>query len=83
MKKYGAPKVIVTDRLKSYRAAMKTIGNESTQEVGRWKITDVKTLTFPFDEENTPCCDFGGCEVYGNSSRFTRQSKTFLTKNDI
>jgi len=37
MKKYGAPKVIVTDKLKSYRAAMKTIGNEHTQEVGRWK----------------------------------------------
>jgi putative transposase len=37
MKKYGAPKVIVTDRLKSYRAAMKNIGNERTQEVGRWK----------------------------------------------
>jgi putative transposase len=37
MKKYGAPKVIVTDRLKSYRAAMKIIRNESTQEVGRWK----------------------------------------------
>jgi len=37
MKKYGAPKVIVTDRLKSYRTAMKIIGNGSTQEVGRWK----------------------------------------------
>ena len=37
LKKYGAPKVIVTDRLKSYRAAMKIIGNESSQEVGRWK----------------------------------------------
>ena len=37
MKKYGAPKVIVTDRLKSYRAAMKIIENETKQEVGRWK----------------------------------------------
>ena len=36
MKRYGQPKVIVTDRLKSYRAAMKTIGNEGDQEVGRW-----------------------------------------------
>jgi len=35
MKKHGAPKVIVTDRLKSYRAAMKITGNESTQKVGR------------------------------------------------
>ncbi|WP_109261396.1 IS6 family transposase [Hyphobacterium indicum] len=36
MKRYGQPKTIVTDRLKSYRAAMKTIGNENDQEVGRW-----------------------------------------------
>jgi len=27
MKRYGQPKIIVTDRLKSYRAAMKVIGN--------------------------------------------------------
>ncbi|QNL20166.1 IS6 family transposase [Hyphobacterium sp. CCMP332] len=36
MKRYGRPEVIVTDRLKSYRAAMKTIGNESKHDVGRW-----------------------------------------------
>lgn len=36
MKRYGQPKTIVTDRLKSYRAAMKTIGNDNDQEVGRW-----------------------------------------------
>ena len=35
MKRYGAPKVIVTDRLASYRAAMKVLGNEDRQETGR------------------------------------------------
>ncbi len=29
MRRYGRPAMIVTDRLKSYRAAMKVIGNES------------------------------------------------------
>ena len=48
MKKYGAPKVIVTDRLKSYRAAMKTIGNEPTQEVGRWKNNRCENSHLPF-----------------------------------
>ena len=48
MKKYGAPKVIVTDRLKSYRAAMKIIGNESTQEVGRWKNNRCENSHLPF-----------------------------------
>ena len=37
IKRYGQPKVIVTDRLRSYRAAMNVIGNQAAQEVGRWK----------------------------------------------
>ena len=36
MKRYGPPKVIVTDRLGSYRAAMTVIGNAANQECGRW-----------------------------------------------
>jgi len=36
MKRYGQPKVIVTDRLRSYRAAMNVIGNGADQECGRW-----------------------------------------------
>jgi putative transposase len=35
MKRYGSPKVIVTDRLRSYGAAMKEIGNAHRQETGR------------------------------------------------
>jgi putative transposase len=31
MKRYGSPKVIVTDRLRSYGAAMKEIGNEAAR----------------------------------------------------
>ena len=36
MKQYGRPKVIVTDRLRSYRAAMNVIGNAADQACGRW-----------------------------------------------
>ena len=36
MKRYGRPASIVTDRLQSYRAAMKVIGNEGCQETRRW-----------------------------------------------
>jgi putative transposase len=35
MKRYGRPHEIVTDRLKSYRGAMKAIGNTAVQVVGR------------------------------------------------
>ena len=36
MKRYCNPEVIVTERLRSYRDAMKVIGNEDKQDVGRW-----------------------------------------------
>ena len=36
MKRYGRPASIVTDKLRSYRAAMNTIGNATTQSCRRW-----------------------------------------------
>lgn len=48
MKRYGKPRVIVTDRLRSYRAAMNLIGNEKTQEVGRWKNNRCENSHLPF-----------------------------------
>jgi len=35
MKKFGRPRMIVTDRLRAYSAAMKEVGNADRQEVGR------------------------------------------------
>jgi putative transposase len=35
MKRYGQPRSIITDRLRSYRSAMRAIGNAADQEVGR------------------------------------------------
>jgi putative transposase len=35
LKRHGSPAAIVTDGLKSYRAAMADLGNEQKQEVGR------------------------------------------------
>jgi putative transposase len=48
MKRYGNPKVVVTDRLKSYRAAMKVIGNETRQETGRWLNNRAENSHLPF-----------------------------------
>jgi putative transposase len=36
MKRYGRPHIVVTDKLRSYGAAMKVIGNANKQETGRW-----------------------------------------------
>ena len=48
MKRSGRPKVIVTDHLRSYRAAMKEIGNEACQETGRWLNNRAENSHQPF-----------------------------------
>jgi len=48
MKRYGHPEVIVTDRLRSYRAAMKIIGNAERQEMGRWLNNRAENSHQPF-----------------------------------
>jgi len=48
MKRYGSPKVIVTDKLRSYGAAIKVIGNAQKQETGRWKNNREENSHLPF-----------------------------------
>ena len=48
MRKHGRPDVIVTDRLRSYGAAMKEIGNADRQEMGRWLNNRVENSHLPF-----------------------------------
>ena len=36
MRRYGRPKAIVTDKLPSYKSAMRELGNAGRQETGRW-----------------------------------------------
>ncbi|MDG1417911.1 MAG: DDE-type integrase/transposase/recombinase, partial [Maricaulis sp.] len=48
MKRYGNPQVVVTDRLGSYKAAMKMIGNAGRQETGRWLNNRAENSHLPF-----------------------------------
>ena len=48
MKRHGHPVAIVTDRLRSYRAAMKVIGNAERQEKGRWLNNRAENSHQPF-----------------------------------
>ena len=48
MKRHGKPKRIVTDRLRSYGAAMKELGNAETQETGRWVNNRAENSHQPF-----------------------------------
>src|SRR5882757_9486353 len=48
MKRHGRPQAVVTDGLRSYRAAMKEIGNAHRQEVGRWLNNRAENSHQPF-----------------------------------
>ena len=48
MKRYGSPHSIVTDRLRSYRAAMKVLGFANRQECGRWLNNRAENSHQPF-----------------------------------
>ncbi|WP_112324387.1 IS6 family transposase [Oceanibium sediminis] len=48
MKRYGSPQVIVTDKLRSYGAAMKQIGNSQKHETGRWLNNRIENSHLPF-----------------------------------
>jgi putative transposase len=48
MKCYGSPQTAVTDRLKSYGAANKHIGNKHRQVVGRWINNRCENSHLPF-----------------------------------
>jgi putative transposase len=48
MKRYGRPNAIVTDRLRSYGAALKVIGIVERQECGRWLNNRAENSHQPF-----------------------------------
>jgi len=48
MKRYGKVAVLVTDKLRSYGAAMKVIGNADRQETGRWLNNRAENSHLPF-----------------------------------
>jgi putative transposase len=48
MKRFGNQNVIVTDKLRSYGAAMKVIGNSKRQETGRWLNNRAENSHLPF-----------------------------------
>lgn len=48
MKRHGAPERVVTDNLRSYRAAMKSIGNEGIQDSKIWHNNRAESSHQPF-----------------------------------
>jgi putative transposase len=48
LKRHGSPEAITTDGLRSYKAAMKVLGNSDKQEVGRWANNRVENSHLSF-----------------------------------
>ena len=48
MKRYGRPEAIVTDGCRSYRTALKEIGNQARHETGRWLNNRAENSHQPF-----------------------------------
>ena len=48
MKRHGRPQTITTDGLRSYKAALKEIGNADRQEIGRWANNRAENSHQPF-----------------------------------
>ena len=48
LRRHGSPEVIVTDRCRSYGAALKQLGSADRQETGRWLNNRVENSHLPF-----------------------------------
>ena len=58
LKRHGSPLEFVTDRLHSYRAAMKEIGNEARQTTGRWLNNRAENSHQPFRRQERAMAKF-------------------------
>ena len=63
MKRYGRPRSIVTDRLRSYRSAMKVIGNAADQKCGRWLNNRAENSHQPFRRRERAMAKFRGMKT--------------------
>ena len=66
MKRYGRPVAILTDRLRSYRAAMKMIGNEAHQATGRWLNNRAENSHQPFRRRERAMAKFRSAKSLQN-----------------
>ena len=59
MRRYGRPDTIVTDRLRSYRAALRELGGSGRQQAGRWLNNRAGNSHLPFRRREHAMLRFG------------------------
>ena len=77
MKRYGRPHAIVTDRLGSYRVAMKLIGNDKVQEIGRWLNNRCENSHLPFRRREYAMLQFRRMRGLQNFASITHPLQPF------
>jgi len=80
MKRFGQPNVIVTDKLRSYGAAMKVIGNADRQETGRWLNNRAENSHLPFRRRERAMLRFRRMRSLQKFVAFMPQSTTISTR---
>jgi putative transposase len=83
LKSYGKPREIITDKLKSYRAALKELGLHHLQNTGQYKNNQVENSHLHFRRERRCEISFGRCDHCRNSYPSILASSIFLTINAI
>ena len=83
MKRYGRPWSIVTDRLRSYGAAMKVIGNLDRQECGRWLNNRAENSHQPFRRREGAMARFRDIKTLQKLLPLTPRSTIISTKTAV
>ncbi len=83
MKSHGSPRVVVTDRLRSYRVALREIGNEARQETGRWLNNRAENSHQPFRRQERAMTKFRKAKSLQLSLPYMLQFTTTSTNNAI
>ena len=84
MKRYGRPEAIVTDKLRSYHAAMKVIGNAERQATGRWLNNRAENSHQPLQHDESERWQNSGVQSrFRNSPRSTPRSTIISIRNVI
>ncbi|MFA7588176.1 MAG: DDE-type integrase/transposase/recombinase [Novosphingobium sp.] len=83
MKRHGRAEAIVTDRLRSYPAAMRELGNEYRREMGGHANNRTENSHLPFRRRERAMQRFRWMKSLQSSFRFTLRSIIISTWNVI
>ncbi len=90
MRKLGGPKAIVTDKLRSYGAALKEIGAGARQETGRWVNNRAEKSHLPFRRRERAMLRFRRMRslqkfaaVHASVSNHVNQERSLSSRNFV